>query len=99
VSAPYYEDEWVTLYHGDCRDVLPTLAGVACVVTSPPYNTLGSRHNDRGGMHAGSRWTAKVVESGYSDDMTEADYVAWQKSFAAALAGACDPGASSFYYH
>jgi site-specific DNA-methyltransferase (adenine-specific) len=33
---PYYEDATVTLYHGDCREVLPTLAGV--VVTDPPFN-------------------------------------------------------------
>jgi site-specific DNA-methyltransferase (adenine-specific) len=34
---PYYADEWVTLYHGDCRDVLPAVVGDA-VVTDPPYN-------------------------------------------------------------
>jgi DNA modification methylase len=27
-----------TLYHADCRDILPTLEGVDCVVTDPPYN-------------------------------------------------------------
>ena len=26
-----------TLYHADCMDVLPTLEGVDCVVTDPPY--------------------------------------------------------------
>jgi site-specific DNA-methyltransferase (adenine-specific) len=34
---PYYEDEWVTLYHGDALDVLPTLRSVDLVVTDPPY--------------------------------------------------------------
>jgi site-specific DNA-methyltransferase (adenine-specific) len=29
-----------TLYLGDCRDVLPTLGKVDCVVTSPPYDNL-----------------------------------------------------------
>jgi DNA modification methylase len=28
-----------TLYLGDCRDVLPTMAGVDAVVTDPPYGT------------------------------------------------------------
>lgn len=37
---PYYEHAGITIYHGDCREVLPTLApgSVDLVVTSPPYN-------------------------------------------------------------
>jgi DNA methylase len=36
---PYYADESVTLYHGDCREVLLSLpdASVDAVVTDPPY--------------------------------------------------------------
>lgn len=34
---PYYEAGQVTLYHGDCRDVLPTLDRVDHVITDPPY--------------------------------------------------------------
>jgi hypothetical protein len=38
-TAPYYADDYVTLYHGDCRDVLPSLAdgSVDMVLTDPPY--------------------------------------------------------------
>ena len=37
---PYYEDDSVTLHHGDCLDVLRDLpdASVHAVVTDPPYN-------------------------------------------------------------
>jgi site-specific DNA-methyltransferase (adenine-specific) len=36
---PYYEQDGITIYHGDCRDVLSGLASesVAVVVTDPPY--------------------------------------------------------------
>lgn len=37
MPAPYYADAAVTLYHGDCRDILPTLAPVDHVITDPPY--------------------------------------------------------------
>jgi site-specific DNA-methyltransferase (adenine-specific) len=37
VSKPYYEQDGITIYHGDCREVLPSVS-VDFVATSPPYN-------------------------------------------------------------
>jgi len=34
---PYYQDKWVTIYHSDCREILPTLEKVDLVLTDPPY--------------------------------------------------------------
>ena len=36
---PYYADDWLTVYLGDCREVMATMEpeSVHCVVTSPPY--------------------------------------------------------------
>ncbi len=36
--TPYYEREGITIYHADCRDVLPALASVDVVITDPPYS-------------------------------------------------------------
>lgn len=33
----YYEDEFVKIIHGDCREVLPSLPKVDLVLTDPPY--------------------------------------------------------------
>jgi site-specific DNA-methyltransferase (adenine-specific) len=33
----YYEDASVTLWHGDCREVLPLLGAVDAVIADPPY--------------------------------------------------------------
>ena len=39
MTDPYYSDDYVTLWHGDCLEVLATLpdASVDSVVTDPPY--------------------------------------------------------------
>jgi len=35
--TPYYEEKGITIYHGDCRDILPDLPKVDLVLTDPPY--------------------------------------------------------------
>lgn len=46
---PYYEASGITIYHGDCRDILGDLSAEVCV-TDPPYgiglNTDYSRFRD-----------------------------------------------------
>lgn len=39
MATPYYQDEAVTIYHGDCREILPTLDGrsIRLVLSDPPY--------------------------------------------------------------
>jgi site-specific DNA-methyltransferase (adenine-specific) len=39
---PYYEESGIVIYHGDCREALPTLPKVDLVLTDPPYG-LGDK--------------------------------------------------------
>jgi len=34
---PYYEHAGITIYHGDCREIIPQLPLVPCVIADPPY--------------------------------------------------------------
>ncbi len=34
---PYYDHDGITIYHGDCREILPHLPKVDLVLTDPPY--------------------------------------------------------------
>lgn len=51
----------VTLYEGDCLDVLPTLTGIDAVVTDPPYG-LGDKWAGGGGG-AKSSWKFNPTEA------------------------------------
>lgn len=36
--SPFYEEEGITLYCGDCCEIIPQLDPVDAVITDPPYN-------------------------------------------------------------
>ncbi len=73
--TPYYEDDAVTIYHGDNREILPLLTGIGLVVTSPPYNLNGD-----GNVSAGTAFrNLGDGYASYSDDMPHDLYVGWQR--------------------
>jgi DNA modification methylase len=37
MQKPYYEDSAVTIYHGDCREIVPQLGRFDLLLTDPPY--------------------------------------------------------------
>lgn len=37
LPTPYYSENGITIYHGDCREILPQLDPVDVVITDPPY--------------------------------------------------------------
>ena len=37
LPKPYYDEGGITIYHADCRDILPHLPKVDVLITSPPY--------------------------------------------------------------
>ena len=50
---PYYEHAGITLYHGDCREILPGLGRFDLLLTDPPYGigaanmTMGRGNSDK----------------------------------------------------
>ena len=83
MTEPYYSDELVTLYHGDCQEVMRHLqdtdSGFDLVFTSPPYN-LGVSAG--GGFGPGGKWTGGALAHGYTDhdDAMPMDaYEGWQQ--------------------
>lgn len=60
-------NEWVTLYEGDCRDVIPSLDGIDAVVTDPPYGISYATNFTVGGV--GASWRGRKIAC---DDTLEA---------------------------
>lgn len=81
-TAAYYQSENVTLYHGDCLELLSDIAdaSIDCTVTSPPYNTLPTSHKPSG-LHGQrktgvNKWILKASQ-GYADTKPEMNYQHW----------------------
>lgn len=82
---PYYESKGITIYHGDCAEILPLIEG-DIVMTSPPYNTLPTSHKPSG-LHAErksgvNQWIERAAK-GYADTMPEEEYQEWLRSIVA----------------
>lgn len=83
---PYYDQDGITIYHGDCREVLAELSGAFDMVfTSPPYNLGVSTGGDfRHWQWVNAQWknSALAQAGGYSeheDAMSSGEYETWQR--------------------
>jgi site-specific DNA-methyltransferase (adenine-specific) len=75
--TPYYDHGGITIYHGDCRDVLPVLDATAIIVTDPPYGIAddpitvgdadgwrrGKRRGQSNTYHPASTWDRELDPS------------------------------------
>ena len=51
--TPYYDSDEITLFNGDCLDVLPLLSNISTVIADPPYTFgLASTQNGKLGSWA-----------------------------------------------
>jgi site-specific DNA-methyltransferase (adenine-specific) len=63
MTTPYYQDESVTLYHGDCREIT-TWLDADVLVTDPPYGR---------GWKQGRHWDAKHYDDSHSGIVGDQD--------------------------
>ena len=72
---PYYERDGIVIYHGDCREVLPTLGPVDHVITDPPYeaeaHTKGRRGNTARDGDAAYFATRELDFEGISEELRQ----------------------------
>lgn len=76
MSEPYYQDDQVTLYHGDCLEITEWLAADV-LVTDPPY---GISHKQRFGSATKPRqqqYTYNVVEGDHNPSLRDDVLAMW----------------------
>ena len=55
LPKPYYDRDGITIYHGDCKDILPELPKVDLVLTDPPYGIGKDGQDAFIGVHGGRK--------------------------------------------
>lgn len=87
---PYYEDEWVTIYNGDCREILPGLCSFDLGITSPPYN-LYKKWWDSGisELRSHKELMRKFTETWYPDQLPEDKYQERERELLRIAASLC----------
>ena len=55
LPTPYYEEPGITIYHGDCLQLLPYLSRMDLVLTDPPYGIGRDGQRASNGMHGGRK--------------------------------------------
>ena len=59
--TPYYEDDAVTIYHGDCREVDAWDVAGGVMVTDPPLSTANGRSSTAEADCTACDWSGAVV--------------------------------------
>ncbi len=109
--TPYYEHAGITIYHGDCRDVLSSLPPADLIFTSPPYNLGGAPWPHLGHWKPGdspggkSKWrngsdgSGGVTYASHKDAMRHTDYVDWQREVLRLCWNSLSDKGAIFYNH
>jgi len=98
MGTPYYEDtaSSITIYHGDCFELLHDLSGIGAVVTDPPYSSGGAFRGDRA-MQTSTKYvnsdTAAYRPEFAGDTRDQRSFLAWSSLWLNAARNASIPGA------
>lgn len=87
VVEPYYDDGQCVIYHGDAREILPTLEPVDAIVTDPPYSSGGMYRADRAASTANKYQIGHETKRSYAafagDNRDQRSFEKWVDSWAA----------------
>ena len=79
---PYYEENGITIYHGDCREIAPTLGCFDLLLTDPPYGISVAEMNCSANRIDGrskekQHWDSEIFNDIHNMKLTGKNYVIW----------------------
>lgn len=95
---PYYEQDGITIYHGDCREIIPTLprGSIDLCLTDPPYSSGGFTRSDRNGS-TGTKYrltgTARELPEFSGDNRDQRSLALWCSFWMGDVLKVCREGA------
>ena len=97
LPVPYYEQDGITIYHGDCRDIPPRITvPVALLLTDPPYSSGGMFRGDKakttGAKYAYSALT-HTQDDFTGDNRDQRGFLAWATMWLTEAHRVSNPGA------
>ncbi len=87
LPAPYYQDPAVTIYHGDCREIVPHLGRFDLLLTDPPYGIGADSKMHKIGGSVQGHGNRRVALRHY--EATDWDSVPVENAFLSLLRGKC----------
>lgn len=94
LPEPYYQDELCTIYHADCREVLPYLEKVDLVLTDPPYGlqwkSTGFQQKFKTDWKSAAKWDMRPASSEIEMCKTSgSNWIIWGGNYLASDLGDC----------
>ena len=93
---PYYEADGITIYHGDCLELLPGLSEIDLVLADPPYSSGGAFRADRNrttsAKYQHTHETHRTYDDFVGDNRDQRSFEKWSAWWMAAALTAMRPG-------
>jgi DNA modification methylase len=85
LPEPFYRDEYVTIYHADCRQILPMLEGFDLLLTDPPYGIGESSKKNATRGTSSAKWKRGKVRDYGDFDWDKEPVEEWVMTLARSL--------------